>query len=91
MATNNYFGFDGYVFQFGSGGKSVRTDRRGLAPRNFHVSTILAASGGGKKTTIYSVDDGVAGDDNPPVTTNKAFATYDTDLLDKDGTVAAWG
>ena len=32
----------------------------------------------------------MAGDDNPPVTTNKAFATYDTDLLYKDGAVAAW-
>ena len=39
---------------------------------------------------MYSIDNGVAGDDNPLVTTNKAFATYDTDLLYKDGTVAAW-
>ena len=57
---------------------------------NFDISTILAASGGGNKTTFYSIDNGVAGDDNPLVTTNKAFATYDTDLLYKDGTVAAW-
>ena len=56
----------------------------------FDISTILAASGGGTKTTLYSIDNGVAGDDNPLVTTNKAFATYDTDLLYKDGTVAAW-
>jgi VCBS repeat-containing protein len=54
------------------------------------ISTILAASGGGTKTTFYSIDNGVAGDDNPLVTTNKAFAAYDTDLLYKDGPVAAW-
>jgi VCBS repeat-containing protein len=51
---------------------------------------VLAASGGGKNTTIYSVDDGVAGDDNAPVTINMAFATYDTDLLYADKKVAAW-
>ena len=43
-----------------------------------------------ERTPHYSVDNGVAGDDNPLVTTNKAFATYDTDLLYKDGAVAAW-
>jgi VCBS repeat-containing protein len=57
---------------------------------NFDISTILAASGGGTKTTFYSIDNGVAGDDNPLVTTNKAFTTYDTDLLYKDSAVAGW-
>src|SRR3954451_8478372 len=57
---------------------------------NFDISTILASSGGGAKTALYSIDNGVAGDDNPLVTTNKAFATYDTDLLYKDGSGAAW-
>src|SRR4051794_2346133 len=56
----------------------------------FDISTILASSGGGAKTTLYSIDNGVTGDNNLPVTTNKAFATYDTDLLYKDDAVAAW-
>ena len=34
----------------------------------FDISTILASSGGGAKTTLYSIDNGVAGDDNPLVT-----------------------
>jgi VCBS repeat-containing protein len=51
---------------------------------------VLALSGGGTKTTLYSVDDGIAGDDNPAVTTNNAFITYDTDLLYKDTAVSSW-
>jgi VCBS repeat-containing protein len=50
----------------------------------------LAASGGGTKTTIWSVDDGITGDDNPLVTVKPAFSTYDTDLLYKDLTGATW-
>ena len=68
---------------------SIQTSEDSLRA-NFDISTILAASGGGTKTTFYSIDNGVAGDDNPLVTTNKAFATYDTDLLYKDGAVTAW-
>ena len=68
---------------------SVQTSEDSLLAK-FDISTILAESGGGTKTTFYSIDNGVAGDDNPLVTTNKAFATYDTDLLYKDGAVAAW-
>src|SRR5689334_19525128 len=52
---------------------------------------VLSASGGGTKTTIYSVDDGIAGDNgNALITTNKAFATYDTDLLYADAAVSSW-
>src|SRR5438093_565595 len=51
---------------------------------------VLAASGGGTKTTIYSVDDGISGDDNPTVVVKTAFSSYDTDLLYKDGAVASW-
>ena len=51
---------------------------------------VLAASGGGKNTTLYSVDDGTSGDDNPAVAVNKAFAGYDTDLLYKDNAAASW-
>lgn len=46
---------------------------------------VLAASGGGARATLWSVDDGVKGDDNPAVAiTNPAFAGYNTDLLYKD-------
>ncbi|MDX8529036.1 VCBS domain-containing protein, partial [Mesorhizobium sp. MSK_1335] len=48
---------------------------------------VLAASGGGTKTTIYSVDDGVKNDDGGAsiTVTNKAFADYNKDLLIQDG------
>ncbi|WP_224547978.1 VCBS domain-containing protein, partial [Mesorhizobium sp. CA16] len=48
---------------------------------------VLAASGGGTKTTIYSVDDGIKNDDGGAgiVVTNKAFADYNKDLLIQDG------
>jgi len=46
---------------------------------------VLKAGGGGAKATLWSVDDGVKGDDNPAVPiTNKAFAGYNTDLLWQD-------
>ncbi|WP_246686018.1 VCBS domain-containing protein, partial [Mesorhizobium sp. B2-4-6] len=47
---------------------------------------VLAASGGGTKTTIYSVDDGVKNDDGGAgiIVTNKAFADYNKDLLIQD-------
>ncbi|ANL39567.1 cadherin-like domain-containing protein [Rhizobium phaseoli] len=48
---------------------------------------VLAASGGGVKTTIYSVDDGIKNDDGGAtiVVTNKAFVDYNKDLLIQDG------
>jgi VCBS repeat-containing protein len=48
---------------------------------------VLAASGGGAKTTIYSVDDGSV-DDPFSGTLSKNFADYDTDLLNKDAPVS---
>ncbi|MBZ9884922.1 cadherin-like domain-containing protein, partial [Mesorhizobium sp. CA10] len=47
---------------------------------------VLAASGGGAKTTIYSVDDGIKNDDGGAsiTVTNKAFADYNKDLLIQD-------
>ena len=45
---------------------------------------VLAASGGGAKTTLWSVDDGKAGNNNDPVQTNNGLSNYDTDLLYKD-------
>ena len=46
---------------------------------------VLQASGGGAKASLWSVDDGTKGDDNPAVAiTNKAFAGYNTDLLWQD-------
>jgi|GEM_PF-4334261 len=45
----------------------------------------LAASGGGAKARLWSVDDGVKGDDNPGAAiSNPAFASYNTDLLYQD-------
>lgn len=51
---------------------------------------VLAASGGGKNTTLYSVDNGTAGDNNAAITTNNGFTGYDTDLLYKDVATADW-
>lgn len=48
---------------------------------------VLAQSGGGAKTTLWSVDDGVMGNNlpaNPLVTVNKGMTGYNTDLLYKD-------
>jgi len=54
------------------------------------IFDVLAASGGGANTTIWSVDDGIKGDDNPTVVVSAPFASYDTDLLYKDAAVASW-
>ena len=56
-----------------------------MAARSF-IFDVLAASGGGTKTTIYSVDNGVRNDDGGAaiVITNKAFADYNNDLLIQD-------
>lgn len=51
---------------------------------------VLTASGAGTGTTIYSVDNGTAGDDNAAVTVNSAFTGYDTDLLYSDAHVGSW-
>src|SRR5262245_48359762 len=50
---------------------------------------VLAASGGGKNTTIYSVDDGSV-DTEYSGTLSNNFKTYDTDLLFKDCSVSSW-
>ncbi|TPI37127.1 hypothetical protein FJW07_18675, partial [Mesorhizobium sp. B3-1-9] len=52
---------------------------------------VLAASGGGTKTTIYSVDDGTKNDDGGAsiTVTNKAFADYNKDLLIQDVSVSS--
>ena len=50
---------------------------------------VLAASGGGKNTTIYSVDDGAV-DTVYSGTLSNNFKTYDTDLLVKDASVDSW-
>src|SRR5258706_5232248 len=51
---------------------------------------VLAASGGGTNTTIYSVDDGTPGSNPAGLITNKAVLTYDNDLLYQDSAVASW-
>jgi VCBS repeat-containing protein len=45
---------------------------------------VLAASGGGAKATLWSVDDGTKGNTNPLVATSGGFASYNTDLLYQD-------
>lgn len=50
----------------------------------FSIAKILGDSGGGGKTTFYSLDNGTALDNNPSVATNNGFSSYDTDLLYKD-------
>src|SRR5215216_2509763 len=51
---------------------------------------VLAASGGGAKTTIWSVDDGDVDGAAPAGTTlSNNFVNYDTDLLYKDQTGSA--
>jgi VCBS repeat-containing protein len=47
----------------------------------FLTFDVLAASGGGTKTTIYSVDDGI---NSTNLTVNNGFTGYNTDLLSKD-------
>src|SRR6185436_11861988 len=53
---------------------------------------VLAASGGGTNTTVYSVDDAVKNDDGGAsiVVTNKAFTGYNKDLLLADGVGVAY-
>ena len=46
---------------------------------------VLKASGGGAGARLWSVDNGIKGDDNPAVPiANKAFAGYNSDLLWQD-------
>ena len=88
MATTTV---SGSTITFSNSGAAANLSQTGTEDGTLAFTfDVLAASGGGKNTTIYSVDDGVTGDDNPSVATNKAFATYDTDLLYKDGAAAAW-
>ena len=88
MATTTVSGST-VTFSNSGAAANLRTQTSEDSLLAFDISTVLAASGGGKNTTIYSVDDGAV-DDNSLVTTNNAFKTYDTDLLYKDASVAAW-
>jgi len=85
---------DGSTVVFSSSGAAANLTTSltadGSLTYNFDV---LAASGGGTKTTVYSIDNGTVGDNltvNPTVTTSKAFSTYDTDLLYKDAAATSW-
>ena len=64
----------------------VQTITEGNAGDSYLLSfDPLAASGGGAKAKLWSVDDGVKGDDNPAVPiSNPAFSGYNTDLLYQD-------
>ena len=50
---------------------------------------VLAASGGGARTTLYSLDDGDV-DNAYSGTLSNNFANYDTDLLARDTAVGSW-
>ena len=50
---------------------------------------VLSASGGGTKTTIYSVDNGTVNTTFTGTLSNN-FINYDTDLLNKDTQVSTW-
>src|SRR5262245_10388368 len=84
MATTTV---SGSTVTFSNSGSAANLSQTGTEDGT-HAFTfdVLAASGGGKNTTIYSVDDGVKNDDGGAeiLVTNKAFADYNKDLLIQD-------
>ncbi|MDX8454715.1 VCBS domain-containing protein, partial [Mesorhizobium sp. VK9D] len=85
MATTTV---SGSTVTFSNSGAAANLTQSGTEDGSLQFTfDVLAASGGGTKTTIYSVDDGVKNDDGGAgiVVTNKAFADYNKDLLIQDG------
>ena len=85
MATTTV---SGSTVTFSNSGAAANLTQSGAEDGSLQFTfDVLAASGGGTKTTIYSVDDGVKNDDGGAaiVVTNKAFADYNKDLLIQDG------
>ncbi|MBB2670972.1 UNVERIFIED_ORG: VCBS repeat-containing protein [Rhizobium esperanzae] len=85
MATTTV---SGTTVTFSNSGAAANLTQSGTEDGSLQFTfDVLAASGGGVKTTIYSVDDGVKNDDGGAaiVVTNKAFVDYNKDLLMQDG------
>ncbi|MDX8482261.1 VCBS domain-containing protein, partial [Mesorhizobium sp. VK24D] len=85
MATTTV---SGSTVTFSNSGAAANLTQSGSEDGSYlFIFDVLATSGGGTKTTIYSVDDGVKNDDGGAsiVVTNTAFADYNKDLLIQDG------
>ena len=85
MATTTV---SGTTVTFSNSGAAANLTQSGTEDGSLQFTfDVLGASGGGVKTTIYSVDDGVKNDDGGAtiVVTNKAFVDYNKDLLIQDG------
>ncbi|AJC78289.1 VCBS repeat-containing/serralysin-like metalloprotease domain-containing protein [Rhizobium etli bv. phaseoli str. IE4803] len=85
MATTTV---SGTTVTFSNSGAAANLTQSGTEDGSLQFTfDVLAASGGGVKTTIYSVDDGVKNDDGGAaiIVTNKAFVDYNKDLLMQDG------
>src|SRR5262245_65515746 len=81
MATTTV---SGSTVTFSNSGAAASITQTGTEDASLSfVFDVLALSGGGAKTTIYSVDDGVKNDDGGAaiIFTNKAFADYNRDLM----------
>ncbi|MBB2713121.1 cadherin-like domain-containing protein [Rhizobium sophoriradicis] len=85
MATTTV---SGTTVTFSNSGAAANLTQSGTEDGSLQFTfDVLAASGGGVKTTIYSVDDGFKNDDGGAaiIVTNKAFVDYNKDLLMQDG------
>ncbi|RSB81950.1 tandem-95 repeat protein [Rhizobium sophoriradicis] len=85
MATTTV---SGTTVTFSNSGAAANLTQSGTEDGSLQFTfDVLGASGGGVKTTIYSVDDGVKNDDGGAaiIVTNKAFVDYNKDLLMQDG------
>ncbi|WP_064681737.1 cadherin-like domain-containing protein [Rhizobium bangladeshense] len=85
MATTTV---SGTTVTFSNSGAAANLTQSGTEDGNLQFTfDVLAASGGGVKTTIYSADDGVKNDDGGAaiIVSNKAFVDYNKDLLMQDG------
>ncbi|MBB2842627.1 UNVERIFIED_ORG: VCBS repeat-containing protein [Rhizobium etli] len=85
MATTTV---SGTTVTFSNSGAAANLTQSGTEDGSLQFTfDVLAASGGGVKTTIYSVDEGFKNDDGGAaiIVTNKAFVDYNKDLLMQDG------
>jgi VCBS repeat-containing protein len=84
MATTTV---SGSTVTFSNSGAAANITKTGTEDGSLLFSfDVLAQSGGGTNTTVYSIDDGIKNDDGGAtiVVANKAFADYNKDLLIKD-------
>ena len=84
MATTTV---SGSTVTFSNSGAAANITQTGTEDGSLSfVFDVLALSGGGTNTAVYSIDDGIKNDDGGAtiVVSNKAFADYNKDLLFKD-------